>query len=448
MSAGARDGAGAGGGAGDGRGRPIVQVALDFVDLPRALQVAREAVAGGVDWVEAGTPLIKAEGLAAVRALKAEFPDRTVVADMKTMDAGRTEVEYAAKAGAGVVGVLGAASDSTIRECAEAARNYGCRLIVDMIEVADPVARARRAQELGADYVGIHTAIDRQMRGEAPFETLRAVAAAVDIPVSVAGGVNSETAAAAVEAGAGIVVVGGAIIKSADAAAAAAEIRRAVDEGVSLETTLYKRAGEADLRAVLEQVSTANVSDAWHRQPSLPGIRPLLPGAHMCGPAVTCRTYAGDWAKPVEAIDVCAPGDVLVVDACDATPAMWGELATHSAMVKGLAGLVVWGAIRDTPEIARLGFPAFSSKVCANAGEPKGFGEINVPITVAGQTVRPGDWIVGDDDGVMVLPREQAVELANRAMDVLEKENRLRGEIDAGKTLAEVAYLQKWEKAR
>jgi 3-hexulose-6-phosphate synthase/6-phospho-3-hexuloisomerase len=268
----------------------------------------------------------------------------------------------------------------------------------------------------------------------------------VCIPVSVAGGINSETACAAVEAGASIVVVGGAIIKSADAAAAAADIRRAVDEGVCIETTLYKRASETDIRAALEQVSTANISDAWHRQPSLPGVRPLLPGAHMCGPAVTVRTYAGDWAKPVEAIDVCKPGDVLVVDACDATPAMWGELATHSAMVKGVAGLVVWGAIRDTPEIARLKFPAFSSKVCANAGEPKGFGEINVGITVAGQTVRPGDWIVGDDDGVMVLPKEQAVELANRAMDVLEKENRMRGEIDAGKTLAEVAYLQKWEK--
>src|SRR5665648_414989 len=223
---------------------------------------------------------------------------------------------------------------------------------------------------------------------------------------------------------------------------------RAVDERVCIETTLFKRAGEADIRSILEQVSTANVSDAWHRQPSLPGIRPLLPGAHMCGPAVTVRTYAGDWAKPVEAIDVCKPGDVLVIDACDATPAMWGELATHSAMVKGIAGLVVWGAIRDTPEIARLGFPAFSSKVCANAGEPKGFGEIGVPIVIAGQTVRPGDWIVGDDDGVMVLPKKQAVELANRAMDVLEKENRLRGEIDAGKTLTEVAYLQKWEKAR
>ncbi len=428
--------------------RPLVQVALDFVDLPRALEVAREAVAGGADWIEAGTPLIKAEGLAAVRALKAAFPEHTIVADMKTMDAGRTEVEYAAKAGAGVVGVLGAASDSTIKECAEAARNYGCKLIVDMIEVADPVARAMRAQQLGADYIGIHTAIDQQMRGENPFESLRAVAEAVVIPVSVAGGINSETAAAAVDAGAGIVVVGGAIIKAVDAAAATAEIRRAVDERVCIETTLFKRAGEADIRGILEQVSTANVSDAWHRQPSLPGIRPLLPGAHLCGPAVTVRTYAGDWAKPVEAIDVCRPGDVLVVDACDATPAMWGELATHSALVRGIAGLVVWGAIRDTPEIARLGFPAFSSKVCANAGEPKGFGEIGVPIVIAGQTVRPGDWIVGDDDGVMVLPREQAVELANRAMDVLEKENRLRGEIDGGKTLAEVAYVQKWEKVR
>jgi 3-hexulose-6-phosphate synthase/6-phospho-3-hexuloisomerase len=424
----------------------ILQVALDFVDLPRALQVAKEAVAGGVDWVEAGTPLIKAEGLNAVRELKAAFPDKMIFADLKTMDAGRIEVEYAAKAGAGLVGVLGAASDATIKECIEAAHNYGAKLIVDMVEVADPVARAKQAEAWGADYIGIHTAIDQQMRGEAPFATLRAVAAAVSIPVSAAGGINSETAAAAVAAGAAIVVVGGAIIKATDAAAAAAEIRRAIDEGVSIETTLYKRTGEAGIRTVLEQVSTANISDAWHRQPSLHGIRPLLPGAHMCGPAVTVRTHPGDWAKPVEAIDVCRPGDVLVVDAFNSYPAIWGELATHSAKVKGLAGLVVWGAIRDTPEIVHIGFPAFSSLVSANAGEPKGFGEINVPVFIAGQTIAPGDWVVGDDDGVIVLPKAQAVELANRAMDVLEKENRLRAEIDAGKTLSEVAYLQKWEK--
>lgn len=425
-----------------------LQVALDFVDLPRALAVAREAVAGGADWIEVGTPLIKSEGLSAVRELRASFPDHTIVADMKTMDAGRTEVEYAAKAGADVVGVLGAASDATIGECVEAARTYGRRLIVDMIEVDDPVARSQRVEELGADMIGIHTAIDRQMRGEAPFDTLRAVVEAVTIPVSVAGGINSETAAGAVKAGASVVIVGGAITKAVDATAATAELRCAIDECRSIQTLLYKRAGEESLREVLERVSTANVSDAWHRQAPLPGLHARVPGAHLCGPVVTVRTSPGDWAKPVEAIDACVPGDVLLIDAGGVPPAVWGELATHSCRTKGVAGVVVHGAIRDTPEIARLGFPAFSTHVTPAAGEPKGYGEIGVPLSIGGNRIAAGDWAVGDDDGVIIVPQAQAVELANRAMDVLEKENRLRGEIERGATLAEVAYLQKWETAR
>src|SRR3989304_5279826 len=129
--------------------KPVLQLALDFVDLPRALQVAEEAVAGGVDWLEAGTPLIKSEGLQAIREIKSRWPSLPLVADMKTMDAGRAEVEHAAKAGAQVVGVLGAASDATIRECVEAARNYGAEIMVDMVQVGDVVARALAVQEMG-----------------------------------------------------------------------------------------------------------------------------------------------------------------------------------------------------------------------------------------------------------------------------------------------------------
>ncbi|MDD5439183.1 MAG: orotidine 5'-phosphate decarboxylase, partial [Candidatus Omnitrophica bacterium] len=103
---------------------PVIQVALDFVDLKRALKAAGEAYAGGTDWIEAGTPLIKAEGLVAVRELRKLFPRATIVADMKIMDAGRTEVECAAKAGADVVNVLAAATDATIKECVEAGKNY------------------------------------------------------------------------------------------------------------------------------------------------------------------------------------------------------------------------------------------------------------------------------------------------------------------------------------
>ena len=310
---------------------------------------------------------------------------------MKTMDAGRAEMELAAKAGAGVVGVLGAASDSTIRECVEAARNYGCKLIVDLIEVADPVARAQRAQALGADCIGVHCAIDQQMRGEAPFDTLRAVRRGGRDP-GLGGRRHQQRDRRRGRRGRG-----------------RHRRRRRRHHQVGRRRGGHARDPPRRGRARLHrdrrstsapaQPTSAPCSTRSPRptsatpgtaQPSLAGIQPLLPGAHMCGPAVTVRTYAGDWAKPVEAIDVCKPGDVLVIDACDAPPAVWGELATHSCHGKGLAGLVVIdGAIRDTPEIRAPRFPAFGSKVCANAGEPKGFGEISVPILIAGQRSRP-----------------------------------------------------------
>lgn len=426
---------------------PILQIALDFLDLPRAVSVAEEALAGGVDWIEAGTPLIKSEGLEAVRTLRRRWPDRMIVADLKTMDAGRFEMESAAKAGASVAGVLGAASDATIVECIEVARNYGLKIIVDMIEIADVVGRARQVEEMGADYVGIHTAIDQQMQGKDSLAMVQAVKEAVNIPVAVAGGINSETAAEAARAGADIIVVGGAIIKAADAAEAARQIRRAADSGKPVTTTLYKRATAENVREVFEQVSTANITDAMHRSGSLPGLKPVFAGLRLAGPAVTVRTAPGDWAKPVEAIDHAGPGDVLVIDAGGAGPAVWGELATHSARERGLAGVVIHGALRDTTEIRELAFPAFASLVTPAAGEPKGFGEIGAPVVIAGMKIFPGDWLVGDDDGLVVVPKARAAEVANRAMDVLERENRLRVEIQNGSTLSQVAYLEKWEKA-
>ena len=106
---------------------PILQVALDFINLRRAINVAREAVDAGVDWIEAGTPLIKSEGLDSIRALRKEFPTATIVADMKTMDAGRVEMETAAKAGADIAVVMGSATDATIKECISAGKNYGIK---------------------------------------------------------------------------------------------------------------------------------------------------------------------------------------------------------------------------------------------------------------------------------------------------------------------------------
>jgi len=423
-----------------------LQLALDFLDLERALRIADLAVAQGVDWLEAGTPLIKSEGLDAVRALRDRFPDRKIVADMKTADAGRIEMEAAAKAGADLAIVLAAASESTIRESVEVGRHYGLGIGVDILGIADPEPLVERMAAWGIDFISVHCPIDVQMRGGNPFEVLARLAAITDIPLAAAGGLNSETAPKAAAAGAAIVVVGGAIIKADDPARAAADIRKALDTGEGIRTELFRRAGAADVREVLMRVSTANLSDACHHRPCLPGLRPITPGAKLVGPVLTVRTAPGDFAKSVEAIDRAEEGQVIAIDAGGAGPAIWGELATESALQRRLAGVVIDGAIRDTDEIRRLGFPAFASVVCSHAGYPKGLGEIGGPIRLGGQPVVPGDWLVGDADGIMHLSATEVVEMANRAQDVLEAENRLRAEIREGRTLSQVAYLQKWEK--
>jgi len=425
----------------------VLQVALDFVDLKRALRVAQEAADGGADWLEAGTPLIKSEGLDAVRALRAQFPDKEIVADLKTMDTGRAEMEIAAKAGATIGVVMGAASDQTVRECVEAGRNYGIRICADLLGARDPANRAKEVEALGVDYVNVHCPIDDQMRGRDPFETLRKVTEQVSVPVSVAGGIYSENAADAIAAGASIVIVGGAITKSGDAKEATRLIKRALDTRDKIPASLYRRAQSENIRDILAQVSTANISDGAHRAPAITGLIPVFLEGKILGRAVTVRTCPGDWAKPVEAIDVANEGDVLVIDAGGTSPAIWGELATHSARNRKLAGVIIHGAARDTADIRAMRFPLLARLIASNAGEPKGLGEINVPIRIDGVSIRPGDWVVADADGVMILPQEQAVEMANYAMDCLEKENRIREEIEGGATtLAQVVELLRWEK--
>jgi len=428
--------------------KPILQLALDFANLKRALKVAEEAVQGGIDWLEAGTPLIKSEGLDAVRQLRKKFPKTTIVADMKIMDVGRVETEMAAKAGADVVCVLAAASDSTIKECIEAGKNYGAKIEADLIEIGEGelVKRARCVEKLGVDYIGVHIAIDEQMKAKDPFARLRKLRNAVNIPVACAGGINSETVSNAVKSGADIVIVGGAINKAKDPKKAARLIRKAIAGRKAIKTTFFKRVSKEGVHKILRRVSTPNLSDAMHRTGDLKDIHPVLQGLKMVGPALTVRTYPGDWAKPVEAIDLAKAGQVIVIDAGGVGPAVWGELATHGAIQRKIAGVVIDGATRDTKEIRKLKFPVFSKLVTPTAGEPKGFGEIGVPVSAGGVRVRTGDWIVGDDDGVVCIPEDKITEIANRAMGVLEQENRVRVEIDRGSTLGKVIELLRWEK--
>ena len=426
--------------------RPILQVALDLINWHRAKQIAMEAVDGGVDWIEAGTPLIKSEGMAVIRQLKKIFQSHVIVADMKTMDVGGLEVEMASKSGADVICVMGAASDETIGEAVKAAKRYNSKIMVDLLGVKNKKERGMEVKKLGVHYLCVHVSIDKQMVGENPLEALKEVAG-IGMPIAVAGGLNSETAAEVVKAGASIIIVGGAITKSTNIKKAAATIKKAMIERKAIKSDLFKRYKEEELYEAFKKVSTPNINDAMHKKGSMIGLIPRINhNVKMVGKAVTVQTLDGDWAKPVEAVDMAKKGNVIVIDASKGQKAVWGELASWSCKVKGIEGVVIDGAARDLDSILEMNLPLFSRHISSCAGEPKGYGEIGGKIVCGGEEVNPGDWIVGDESGVIVIPKEIAVEIANRALDVLERENRIREEIQRGSTLSKVLNVKKWEK--
>jgi 3-hexulose-6-phosphate synthase/6-phospho-3-hexuloisomerase len=201
------------------RMKPIVQISLDVINLEEAIDTAHRAVRAGVDWLEAGTPLILAEGLRSVRALRAEFPDVPIVADLKTMDGGYLEAEMMAKAGASYVVVMAQAHDETIRCVVKAGADFGIGVMGDNMVSADMVAAAKRLEDLGCGYVIHHIGYD-QRRGIAargqrppnPLDQLREVVAAVNVPVQAVGGLTLEQAIKTPDYGAPLVVLGAPLV--------------------------------------------------------------------------------------------------------------------------------------------------------------------------------------------------------------------------------------------
>jgi len=438
---------------------PPLQIALDLINLPRAIHIAEEAVKGIISetgdiskaWVEAGTPLIKSEGMNAVRELRNKFPGHTICADMKTMDAGAPEIEIAAKAGANVVFILGCSPDSCISEAILAGKNYGVKIAADLISVKEPAKRAVELEKMGVDIINIHAGLDQQVLGVNPIDLVRDISKAVspNVLISAAGGLNSQTAVQAYEAGADIIIVGGSLYKAKSPEESIRKIVKSLKSGKPIKTKEFLKYDMEHLIDAFMKVSTSNISDAMHRTGELRGLKPVWEGKpgelKFAGPAVTVRTYNGDWSAPVQAIDHAKPGDVIVIDACQGEIAVWGELATNSCRSMGVVGVVIDGAVRDIDDIRRMKFPVFARHFTPTAGEPKGFGEINAPIEICGRKIEPGDWIIGDENGVAVVPKNIAMEMANRAIDVNEKENRIREEIQRGSTLGQTTYLEKWD---
>jgi 3-hexulose-6-phosphate synthase len=204
--------------------KPIVQISLDLTNIDEALETAAMALRAGVDWLEAGTPLILAEGLHGVRKLREAFPNIPIVADLKTMDGGYLEAEMMAKAGATHVVVMARAHEETIKCVVKAGKDYGIGIMGDNLGCPDMVAGAKLLEDLGCDYVIHHIGYDER-RGIAasgkpmpsPLDQLREVVEAVKIPVQAVGGLSLEQAIQCPKYGAPLVVLGAPLTIDAEA---------------------------------------------------------------------------------------------------------------------------------------------------------------------------------------------------------------------------------------
>ncbi len=204
--------------------KPIVQISLDLTSIDEALETAAMALRAGVDWLEAGTPLILAEGLHGVRKLREAFPGIPIVADLKTMDGGYLEAEMMAKAGATHVVVMARAHAETIKCVVKAGMDFGVEVMGDNMICEDMVAGARWLEDLGCDYVIHHIGYDERrgiaamgQRMPSPMDQLREVVQAVKIPVQAVGGLSLEQAIACPAYGAPLVVLGAPLTIDADA---------------------------------------------------------------------------------------------------------------------------------------------------------------------------------------------------------------------------------------
>lgn len=193
----------------------------------------------------------------------------------------------------------------------------------------------------------------------------------------------------------------------------------------------------------LKEIETPHISDAMGKYQTVSSeIRPIYDGARVCGPALTVQCKPGDLTMVHLAVDIAKTGDVIVVDGRGERDfARWGYLISRRSKHKGIAGAVIDGGVRDVREIKEIGFPVFARSITPAAGGIFWPGSINTTITCGGVTVNPGDIVVGDEDGLVMVPRMNADAILSASKAIIDREKKIEEEIDRGVSLVDLLKL-------
>lgn len=211
---------------------------------------------------------------------------------------------------------------------------------------------------------------------------------------------------------------------------------------ISPEGLLKRFSHQQSFNSWKDKLSTPQLSDALKDIldyiPVIPGVKPLNDEHKIMGRVITVQTSATDWGTALKAIDMAEKGDVLFINTDSDDSAVWGELTSKNAEHNGIAGTVIYGAVRDAAAVRELNYPVFSRSIVPNAGNPRGEGEVNIPVQCGDIMVNPRDVIFGDDCGVVVVPGEIFPQAVSKAMEIKEGEKDINNKIEKGYSLTDI----------
>ncbi len=200
--------------------------------------------------------------------------------------------------------------------------------------------------------------------------------------------------------------------------------------------------GLKDLEVESLDITTSQLSDALKNLTGeygiVPGIKPIKKNLKIKGRIVTVKTSQNDWGTSLKSIETANKGEIIFI-ACDGDEvAVWGELSSKNSQIRGLGGTVIYGATRDVEAVCNLNYPVFSRAVVPNAGQPLANGEDNITLNCGGVEVKPGDWVFGDDCGVVIIDKEIVMDVVKEALRIKKDEDKILRHLEEGLSLSEI----------
>ena len=218
------------------------------------------------------------------------------------------------------------------------------------------------------------------------------------------------------------------------------------EEKLSPESFLKKFLKKTDVTKLKRlNITSSQISDALNNLTGnsgvIVGVKPLF-NTTIIGNAVTVKTASDDWGTSVKAIDTAKKGEILFIHVDGDEKAVWGELTSKTAKEKGIISTIIYGAVRDVGAIKEMKYPVFSKNIVPNAGSPKAEGKINIPVECSDLIVNPYDVVIGDECGVVVIPKELLKQVVKEAMCIKMKEKEIISRIEKGHSLTSILELK------